>query len=80
VQNPFRWIRGKVPGPGALEFAYQRAHFDPFVTAIGAGTATGQLQVHENNPLYVLHSVTTVDIGGTQSGQIVSQPLLTGGF
>jgi hypothetical protein len=75
--GPFRFTRGRVPGPGALEFAFQRPFYDPLVSPIGAGVAVGQMAITESGQVFVKHAVTTVDFGGTETGQIVSQPLLS---
>jgi hypothetical protein len=76
--GPFGYKRGKLPGPGALEFAFQRATFDPHVAVMGSGIGAQQMQLLGPAPVQVIQASAAYNNAGVETGQMVSQPLLTG--
>lgn len=76
--GPLRFKRGKVPGPGALEFAFQRWTYDPVVSPIGSGVGVMPVMLTEPAPVTVVNANAMYAMGiGVETGQTLLQPLLT---
>lgn len=73
----FSFKKGKLPGPGAAEYAFQRAFYDPAIGPIGAGVQCGSLMITQEKPLVAAQVAAPIlHTGpGVQSGQAVLQPL-----
>lgn len=73
----FRFKKGKLPGPGAQEFAFQRMFYDPYLSPIGPGVEAGALSFTQEKPLVAVQTAALIPYTGpgVVSGQAVLQPL-----
>jgi hypothetical protein len=69
------WERKRLPGPGAMNYAYETLALAPFPVAGPSVATRTPLRVTQGQQAYVRHTVGISGAGGTQAGQVMSAPL-----